>query len=88
MGELDELLETGFGGAEAQKVREMVDAVSVLEYEADVLQRELLRQLFGREQKLGYADFYLWTRIIRQIARIADLSDNLATSIRTTLEVK
>jgi predicted phosphate transport protein (TIGR00153 family) len=88
VGELDELLETGFGGAEAQKVREMVDAVSVLEYEADLLQRELLRELFGNEEKIGFADFYLWTRIIRQIAHIADRSDNLATSIRTTLEAK
>ena len=87
-GQLDELLETGFGGAEAQKVREMVDAVSVLEYEADVLQRELLRELFHHEDELGYADFFLWTRIIRQVSQIADRSDNLATSIRTTLEAK
>jgi len=87
-GQLDELLETGFGGAEAQKVREMVDAVSVLEYEADVLQRELLRELFHHEDELGYADFFLWTRIIRQVSQIADRSDNLATSIRATLDAK
>lgn len=87
-GQLDELLETGFGGAEAQKVREMVDQVSELEYEADVLQRELLRELFRHEGDLNYADFYLWTRIMRQVSQLADRSDNLATSIRTMLESK
>lgn len=87
-GQLDELLETGFGGAEAQRVREMVDAVSVLEYEVDVLQAELIRELFSHEEELGYADFFLWTRIIRQVSKISDYSDNLATSIRTTLDAK
>jgi predicted phosphate transport protein (TIGR00153 family) len=86
VGELDELLESGFGGAEARKVREMVDSVGVIEYEADVLQGELLRELFQHEDELSYGDFFLWTRIIRQVSQLADRSDNLATSIRTTLE--
>ncbi|MCP3905345.1 MAG: TIGR00153 family protein [Planctomycetes bacterium] len=88
VGQLDELLETGFGGAEAHKVREMVHAVSKMEYEADMLQKELLRELFQHEDELSYGDFFLWTRIIRQVSQIADRSDNLATSIRTTLDSK
>lgn len=88
IGELDELLETGFGGAEAQKVREMVSTVEKLEHEADVIQREMLRELLRHEDDLSYGDFFLWTRVIRQVANISDRSENLAGTIRTTLATK
>jgi predicted phosphate transport protein (TIGR00153 family) len=88
IGQLDELLETGFGGTEATKVREMVDGVSKLEYDADLLQRALLRELFSHEDELSYGDFFLWTRIVRQISQIGDRSENLATGVRTMLETK
>lgn len=85
---LDELLETGFGGAEAVNVRKMVDRVAQCEHEADVMQREILRELLSNEADFSYGDFFMWTRIIRQVAQLADRSDNLASSIRTTLESK
>lgn len=88
IGQLDELLETGFGGAEAQKVREMTDVVCLREHEADVMQRELLRELLSLEDELSYGDFFVWTRIIRQLSQLADRSENLADSIRTILENK
>ena len=64
--------ESGSGGAEAQKVREMVGAVEKMEYESDVLQRGLLRELLSHEDDMSYGDFFLWTRVVRQIARIGD----------------
>ena len=88
IGQLDELLETGFGGAEALKVREMVGAVEKLEHEADVMQRELLRELLRNEDDLSYGDFFLWTKVIREVSKISDRSENLAGSIRTTLATK
>jgi len=84
--QLDELLETGFGGIEAQKVHEMIDEVSRKEYESDVCQRELVRLLLTHEDSISYGDFFLWTRVIQQIGGIADRSDNLAAVIRITLE--
>ena len=86
VGELDELLETGFGGPEAQSVHAIVDRVAKTEYEADVLQRELVRTLFANEHEISYGDFYLWTRVIRQIAGLADRADDLASAISVTLE--
>lgn len=84
--QMDELLETSFGGVEAQKVHEMIDEVSLKEYEADVSQRELVRLLLTHEDCISYGDFFLWTRVIQQIGGIADRSDSLASVVRITLE--
>ena len=86
IGELDELLESGFGGTEAARVREMAHGVAQHEYEADVLQRDLVRALFAHEEEMSYGDFFLWTRIFRQIQQISDRSDRLTAAIRRTLD--
>jgi predicted phosphate transport protein (TIGR00153 family) len=88
LDQLDELLETGFGGIEAQTAMELVDMVAQKEYETDVGQRELVRGLLAHEDDISYGDFFLWTRIIRQVASVADQSEKLATAIRMTLESK
>jgi predicted phosphate transport protein (TIGR00153 family) len=84
--ELDELLESGFGGVEAKGVRKLIDDVARKEYESDICLRELLRLLLANEDNISYGDFFLWTRIIRQVGGIADRSDNLAAALRMTLE--
>lgn len=85
---LDELLETGFGGVEAQAVRNLVDQVAAKEHETDVRQQELVRLILKHEQDISYGDFYLWTRIIQKVAAIADRSENLSLEVRTTLDSK
>ena len=87
INQLDELVETGFGGVEAQGVREMVEQVARKEHETDVSQQDLVRSLLANEASITYGDFFMWTRIIRQVANIADRSENLAVEIRTTLDV-
>ena len=84
--QLDELLETGFGGVEAKTVRKLIDEVARKEYESDLCLRELLRLLLANEDNISYGDFFLWTRIIRQVGGIADRSDSLAAEIGVTLE--
>ncbi len=86
--ELDNLLETSFGGAEAQHVVAMVHEVAKREHEADRLQHTLLKGLFSHEDKLTYGEFYLWTHVLRQISEISNLSERLANRIRTLLIVK
>lgn len=87
INELDELVETGFGGTEAHNVRELVDKVALREHETDVCQQGLIRSLLAHETSITYGDFFLWSRIIRQVANIADRSENLAVEVRTTLDV-
>ena len=78
---LDELLETGFGGREAQNVHSLISNVALKEHEADVSQREMIRVLLKNEDQISYGDFFLWTRVMRQLAGIADSSDHLAEAV-------
>ncbi|MEJ2635533.1 MAG: TIGR00153 family protein [Calditrichia bacterium] len=86
--EMDELLETSFGGKEAEKVKEMVEEVAYMEHEADILQRTILKKLFGLEDKLSYGSFWLWINILQTIASFGNLSEKLANRVRMLLEVK
>ncbi|MBS4168220.1 TIGR00153 family protein [Parachlamydia sp. AcF125] len=86
--ELQELLESSFGGIEAEKVRRMVDEVSFKEHESDLLQRKLLKELFKMDEQISYGTFYLWQSIFNSLGEIANLSENLAHRVRTTLELK
>ena len=86
--ELDELVSTGFGGAEAERVRKMVMGVSQLEYEADHLQHGLLKLLFANEDNLSVADFFLWDKIFKQVSELSNLSERLAHRMHRTLDLK
>lgn len=86
--EFTELLETSFGGTEANKVRTMVDAVAYNEHEADLLQRGLFKGLIMAEDQLKYSDFYLWSQTFEAIASISNLSEKLAYRMRMMLELK
>ncbi len=87
MQELDELLETSFGGSEAEKVRQMTEAVALMEHEADVLQEPLLKALFNNDD-LPTPVFTLWMKICQEVGALSNLSEKLANRIRMLLEVK
>jgi predicted phosphate transport protein (TIGR00153 family) len=86
--EMDSLLETGFGGPEAEKVLAMVQQVAYTEHEVDVLQRQLLRHLLQNESDLTVGDFFLWQRLFMQVSDLSDMSERLANRVRRTLELK
>lgn len=88
INEMNELLESSFGGIEAQKVRAMVDDVAYKEHEADLIQRKLLRSLIQAESQMTYSSYDLWQRIFHALASISNLSENLAYRVRMTLELK
>lgn len=86
--ELTELLETSFGGIEAEKVKHLVTSTCFKEHEADLLQRVLLKQFFLISTEIGHASFFLWMKVVQEIAAISDQSEKLAMRVRMTLEVK
>ncbi|MGZ3633150.1 MAG: TIGR00153 family protein [Parachlamydiaceae bacterium] len=86
--ELHELLESSFGGLEAERVKSMVDTVSYKEHEADLIQRDLLRHFFATEKDLTIVTFDLWQRIFECVGSISNLSEHLANRVRMTLEIK
>jgi len=86
--ELTELLESSFGGIEAEKVRDMVESVAFKEHEADLLQRKLLKKMFTACDNMPHPAFFLWMKIIQELAALSDQSEKLANRVRMTLEVK
>ena len=86
--EMHDLLETSFGGYEAEKVRAMVEDVAYKEHEADLIQRKLLKKLFGSENEMTYTTFHIWQKIFEAVASISNLSEKLAYRVRMTLDLK
>ncbi|GAB4235320.1 MAG: TIGR00153 family protein [Chlamydiales bacterium] len=88
MNELHELLESSFGGIEAEKVRGMVDDVAYKEHEVDLLQRELFKKLIDAENEMSYSTYHRWIKIFSSIASLSDISEKLAFRVRMTLDLK
>lgn len=88
INEMHELLESSFGGNEAEKVKSLVDEVSFKEHEVDMIQIELLRKIFSSEKEMSYTTFHLWQKICEATADISNLSEKLADRVRMTLELK
>lgn len=86
--EMDQLLETSFGGSEAEKVKKMVEDVAYKEHEVDLLQRQLMKKIFSAGEKMSSPDFLLWTKVVAELACISNDSEKLANRVRMTLEAK
>lgn len=81
--ELDAMLESSFGGKEAQKVIQMIDQVSYLEWEADKKQYKLAQRLFELEIEMSPVDIMLWFEIFKVIGNIANAAEKMAKRLRS-----
>ena len=81
INELDELVETGFLGREAERVERMITDLSLIESETDALAERLQRQLFSLEETLG-ASTVFWWELIRLVAEIADYAERVGNRLR------
>ncbi len=86
--EMNELLESSFGGMEAEKVKSMIEKTSYKEYEADKFKHQLLKQFFQVANTLSTPSFYLYVRLIEEVHQISNISERLANRIRMILELK
>ncbi|MBT4529604.1 MAG: TIGR00153 family protein [Phycisphaerae bacterium] len=88
MRELDVLIESGFGGAEANRVNDMIEGVAIAEHECDIMQRKLMKSVLDHEDKLSVGDFFVWQRLLHEIAGISNYSEKLANRVRMLLTLK
>ncbi len=88
MEELDDLIESGFGGAEAGRVDGMIDDVAEMEHTVDIQQRDLMREIFALEDDLSIGEFYTWMRLLHEVAALSNLSEKLANRVRMLLTLK
>jgi predicted phosphate transport protein (TIGR00153 family) len=81
IGELDELVETGFGDREVARIEEMIGKLGRIESETDVLSDTAARALFSLEAELGVATVY-WHQLILWIADLADYAERVGNRLR------
>lgn len=75
--ELDELLDTGFGGREALTVHEMIQNLDEVENRNDAMQVKLRADLFKLEGDLPPIDVMFMYAIIEWIGDLADLAKSV-----------
>ena len=85
MEELDELVETGFRGPEADKVMAMIDELNKIETDTDVLAIELMRVLFAHEDEIGPVTTIMWDRVIHWIGDLANYAERAGNRNRLLL---
>ena len=88
MRELDALIESGFGGTEASRVNTMIEDVAIAEHECDIMQRKLMKSVLDNEDDLSVGDFFVWQRLLHEIAGLSNYSEKLANRVRMLLTLK
>ncbi|WP_068824978.1 TIGR00153 family protein [Pseudomonas sp. BMS12] len=85
MNELDELLETGFGGREAKLVENLVEELDGIEDDTDRLQIEVRRALFKLEKEMPPVDVMFLYQIIDWVGDVADRAQRVGNRLEQLL---
>ena len=83
--ELDELVEMGFRGFEADKVQEMVDQLNLIEDDTDEMGMALTRILFSKEDDMSAVSVMFWYQMIQWIGDLADYAEKVGDRMRLLL---
>lgn len=82
VGELDELVETGFRGREAKLVEEMIEKLGEIESEIDRLVLETRKALFKIERDLPPIDVMFLYRIVETLGEIGDEAQSVGGTLQ------
>ena len=83
--ELEALLESSFGGAEAEKVEKATQVLGTLEWEADRKQFQLAQKLFSLDSQINAPDLLLWNEVIKKLGAVADKTEQIGKTLRVFL---
>ena len=83
---LKRILESSFGRHEVVKVIELIERVNREEFEADVLEKAVLKTLFLLEERLDPTSVLFVMRIVQSIGRVADQAENVSDGVRLMVE--
>ena len=83
--ELEDLLESSFGGAEAEKIERMAQELGTSEWEADKKQFLIAKKLFSMDDKLNAAELFLLNELIKKLGGVADQSEKIGKTLRMFL---
>ncbi|MFH0777308.1 MAG: TIGR00153 family protein [Candidatus Eisenbacteria bacterium] len=80
--EFKQLLESGFGGPEAEKVVKIVEQVSLKEWEADCVQMNIARQMFKVEKEMEPVSIAIWIQVFGELGQMANHAENMGDLLR------
>jgi len=86
MGNMENLLETGFRGPERDNAKDMIKRVHLLEHEADVLEFSLSKDLFNMDPSLmDPLSVVHLLKVVDRLGQVADKAENAADRIRAMM---
>jgi len=85
VNELDELLETGFRGAELELVETMIHELDTIEHETDRIQIDIRNRLFGIEKDLPPIDVIFLYKVIDSTGDLGDLAQRVGSRLELML---
>ena len=85
IGELDELVSTGFGGRESELVTDMVKELNQIEEDTDEMGMDLTRKLFGQEDQMKPVSVMFWYQLIQWVGDLADYAEKVGNRLRLLL---
>jgi predicted phosphate transport protein (TIGR00153 family) len=88
VSQMDELIESGFGGVEAERIRGLAKDASFAEHQADLVQMQLLKKVYAHDGDFSIGEFHLWMRVTRVLSRLSNLAENHANRVLKTLSLK
>ncbi len=85
VGRVDELLEAGFTGPEADEVLRLVGGIGQQEWEADKQAFSFGRELLASPERPDAVDVMLWMRLAEAIGDIANAAEEVGDHLRLML---
>tara|TARA_B110000495_G_scaffold70420_1_gene60066 strand:- start:229 stop:909 length:681 start_codon:yes stop_codon:yes gene_type:complete len=85
INELDELIETGFGGREIKLIQKMITKLNSIESETDQIEIKIRGELFKIEKDLAPIDVMFLYKVIEWIGDLADLSQHVGQRLQLLL---
>ena len=79
---LDELVEIGFRGREADRVEQMINELGRLEGGADELESQLQKAVFDLESSESAVTVMLWYQLVCWIGDVADCAEKVGNRLR------
>lgn len=83
--ELDEMFETSFKGAEAERVESIIDELDEIETDADQLEKDAREALLSVEKELPPIDAVFLYQAIGRVGEIADMAERVGRRLESLL---
>ena len=83
--ELDELMETGFGGKEMKLMESMIKKLDSIESETDKLQVKIRSAIFAKEKEMNPVEVMFMYKVIDWVGELADLAQRVGSRFEIML---